>query len=592
MPSLWLEGNRIRTRTPYDPALPPRFREIRGTWHPSDRTWSFPLQAFPHLPHALFPREEVHALCRFLRERVVGAWHRAEAWREDGLLLPEQAEDLRLVWRAFARFLLRGGPKGFLLANGTGTGKTYLYSAFAAMAQDLVYRPLVVVPNEDIARQAREVLALFGAGARLTTYARLNPKEADETTLLILDEAHLAKRLGSGGSKRAEAALHAGFRSAFVLYVSATPFDKPWEIGYILRPTGLHRHLGYADVDAFLREFKVYTRANPGGGKEYYFAGGVEDLKRFHDALARAGFTCKRLFTAPVPVEYEVPVLEGIGAEEKRLLAEVRRRLKEAARGASPEDRGLVMAHRTLLSRAMLERMKLRAAFGLLRSLLEEGWYVLLFLQYRGERELDLSTEEGLEALWEEAEARGNKVLHTYLLPALAGLTLRFPSPTAMIREAFADLGEALAFYTGAETEAVLRGVKARWDRGEVRLLVATAAKGGTGLSLHDTTGERPTAQVVLTLPWTATQLDQILGRTVRVGMKSPVRVVLPAAPVPFERRLAKTIAYSLHTLGHAVRGGVEVVPRRVVEAFLHDLAAVDPGLFARLMQEEEALAP
>ncbi|GAA5336027.1 hypothetical protein [Thermus hydrothermalis] len=70
-----------------------------------------------------------------------------------------------------------------------------------------------------------------------------------------------------------------------------------------------------------------------------------------------------------------------------------------------------------------------------------------------------------------------------------------------------------------------------------------------------------PTAQVVLILAWTATRLDQILGLVVRIEMRNLVRIILPAAPVPFERKLAKAIAACLRTLYHPVRGGEGVVP-------------------------------
>lgn len=64
------------------------------------------------------------------------------------------------------------------------------------------------------------------------------------------------------------------------------------------------------------------------------------------------------------------------------------------------------------------------------------------------------------------------------------------------------------------------------------------------------------------------------------VRKRQALGVVFPAAPVPFERRLGQAIAQTLATLGNAVRGGENVVPEEVVEAFLYDLASVDPGAF------------
>ncbi|RTG97890.1 beta-glucosidase [Thermus scotoductus] len=386
-----------------------------------------------------------------------------------------------------------------------------------------------------------------------------------------------------------EAHVEAAWRALFTLYATATPFDRPWEARYLLEPTGF---VPYRLFTRFMRQFAVYTRERYRGGREFYFAGGIEDLARFHGYLRDRNLLTKRLFRPPEGlVAYEVPLLE-VPEEAKALLAEVRRRLKAAAYRAPQEERGIVMAQRTLLSRAILERIKLRAALPLVAGLLEEGWHVLLFVQYRSDKTLDLTSPEAVEAFLQDAEERGLKgALHRHLAPALKGLGLTLPSPVAMVREAFGGLGEDLAFYTGAETGSALRRTKAAWDEGRVRLLLATAGKGGVGLSFHDTTGKRPTAQIVLTLPWTATGLDQVLGRVVRLGMKSPVRILFPAAPVPFEQQLAATVAQSLRTLGYAVRGGEGVVPERVVEAFLYDLAAVDLMGFLRLLEAEESLS-
>ncbi len=259
-----------------------------------------------------------------------------------------------------------------------------------------------------------------------------------------------------------------------------------------------------------------------------YFYGGVDHLVALHRTLTEGGVLAKRLFRPPPGlVGYEAPKL-SLPREGERLLKDVRRRLGEEAGLAPPNERGLLLAFRTALSRALLEREKLKAALPLLEGLLGEGWHVLLFLQYWGERVLDLSTEEAVLAylgqprrgyLGEKGETTKG-VLAPKVARALEGLFLEVESPLELVEAHFRPrLGEALAYYTGRESEGALRKAKEAWDRGEVRLLVATGAKGGIGLSFHDTKGGRPTAQVVLTLPWTAIELDQILGRTVRYGV-------------------------------------------------------------------------
>ncbi|WP_448377577.1 DEAD/DEAH box helicase family protein [Fervidobacterium sp.] len=590
MGELSILGDHLEARTPYHPGLVAAFRAAGGRWDPGARVWRLPLHRVPLLNAALKERS-LDAMLGDGLKRAQEIW---EARRMEGLaaieeaplLTPEQREDARTAFVALYRALEGKGAKGVLLANGTGTGKTYVYAGFLRAVEALGLPALLVVPNEDLARQTKEVLSAVGASPEIATYGTLDPEQA-RGRVLVLDEAHLAKR--AFRSDRGKRTWRAVERSLFALYATATPFDRPWESEYLLVPSEALEAWGEGEFEDFMARFKVYTREGFGGGREWYFAGGPEDLAAFHNHLKTRGFMTRRLYVPPEGlVEHEVPFVE-VPREEKELLAEVRRRLKLAAEKAHPEERGIIMAHRTLLSRALLERMKLRAALPLLEGLLAEGWHVALFLQYRADRELDLSTPESVLTFLAEAEERGERVLARHLAPALAGLKLTLPSPTDLVRAHFeASLGEALGFYTGAESQGALKRTKEAWNEGRIRLLVATAAKGGTGLSLHDTTGKRPTAQVVLTLPWTGSQLDQVLGRVVRVGLASPVRVLLPAAPVPAERRLAAVVAESLRTLGHAVRGGRMPVPERVVRAFLHDLASVDPEGFYRLLLAEE----
>lgn len=554
-----------------------------GVWEGGGRGWKVDWLRLPHVEGLLGTRlrgaEEAR---RWREEREPLAW---KALEEVGhLLLPEQREDAAKSLQAFFRSL-EGGPAGFVLANGTGTGKTYVYGAFLRAVEAFGLEGLVVLPNSDLAHQTKGVLRLMGVRAETTTYAKLRPEEAGGK-VLVLDEAHLAKN--HRASDRGRRAWSAVVNGVFTLFSSATPFDRPWEAQYLFGPTRAAAVWGYRSHYELLEGFGVVLVEHPNGGSEFRFVGEVEDLLRFHAFLKEKGFLTRRLFRPPEGlVEYEVSMVD-LPREERAVLSEVRRRLLEATRGVGPGERGLIMAQRAVLSRALLERFKLRAFFPTLERLLAEGWHVALFVQYRGEKALDLSTLEAVDRFIAEGDERQLKGLHVHLATALAGLSLHLPSPVEMVRERFSHLGEALAFYTGGESEKQLRRTKERWDRGEVRLLVATAAKGGTGLSLHDTRGGRPTAQVVLTLPWTASQLDQILGRVVRVGVKSPVKILFPAAKVAVERKMAEVLAASLRILGYAVRGGEMPVPEHVVQAFLADLANVDEERFMRLVAQGE----
>lgn len=641
--SIWARGGRLAVRSPYNPSLVELFREVGGRWNKEARVWLLPPESLPRLAcHPLLqeavqafqnsspppvwervgkryllrayylpiPSEELLALGGY---KVAGAWKgdpvvwafpdkafpalKAHPYLGQGLpdplpepklphevartLLREQVEDF---WRVYEAYCAR---RGFLLANGTGTGKTYIYAAFARVMNDLGHEVLVVLPNEDLIRQNAAVLDLMGARAEATTYARFEPAMA-QGRVVIFDEAHLAKNVrGRGASDRARKVYWGTRRSLFALYVTATPFDAPWEAEY-LEAIEIHRLTGDETFEAFAERFGVrYVEREYLGRTALVptFMGGAKDLLRFYNTLIREGFMSKRLFHPPEGlVRYDAAILE-VPPADREVIREVRRRLAEVAYMAPPERRGLVSAFRTGFSRAILERVKLKAAIPYLRGLLEEGWSVFLVLQYRSEKRLDLSTAEGIEEFLER-----ESTLTPYVLRALKGLSFHLPSPLEMVEEAFADLGPALAFYTGRETESRLKRAKDSFNQGKARLLVATGAKGGTGLSLHDTVGDRPTAQVVLTLPWTAIQLDQVLGRVVRVGMKSPVLISFPVARgVRMETSLSRVIGARLKTLGYAVRGGETPVPPEVLQAFEAGLADVDEEAFMNLLRKADA---
>lgn len=510
----------------------------------------------------------------------------------EAVLLPGQKEDLLRILRSFSRAVLdpTGGVRGFLLANGTGSGKTYVFGAFTRILADWGWRVAVFSPNEDIREATLAVFKALGIPApegMVLTYAKL--EALDRPAVLVYDEAHLLKNAhGARASSRGRKAYELSKGAPFVLYVTATPFDRPWEARY-LAAVGIHRLLQDTSFDRFITRFGVEILEGWNGSREYRFRGTVEDLARFHETLVGGGFMSRRLYVpSPGLVSYEAPRLE-LPKEGRQLLREVRRHLRLEADRAPPEHRGLIEAFRSGISRGILERLKLEAATPLIEELLVEGWTVALFLHFRSERSLKLDTPEDVaEYLQGAEEGQGGGVLAEYVARALEGLHIHLPSPLEMVEERFSWLGEGLAFYTGRETASERRRAKRLFDQGRIHLLVVTAQKGGFGLSLHDTTGRRPTAQVVLTLPWTAIALDQILGRTVRQGLSSPVKIVFPLAPSAIEAKVGRVIAERLRTLGLAVRGGEGTLPQEVVQAFEYGLAEVDEEAFLRLLEGAE----
>ena len=146
-----------------------------------------------------------------------------------------------------------------------------------------------------------------------------------------------------------------------------------------------------------------------------------------------------------------------------------------------------------------------------------------------------------------------------------AGLSdLRLDSPVQILENLLAkDFGnDSIVGYNGSLSE--VKNVKNReaWkqERSGPRIMIATMDKGGTGLSLQDTTGNRPTFQYNVAIPYTATEFEQVSGRIARYGLQSQANVYWLFAndmPDQFDFRWAKILQERLYNQQGLVKGDV-----------------------------------
>jgi hypothetical protein len=475
-------------------------------------------------------------------------------------LYPEQITDATRLLYMQAR-----GEKGMILANGTGTGKTYVYGAAIAEWHKAGKKGTLFVPNKDTKEQTEQALEFIGVpkdAANIYTYDDLSRGKvsASEGDYLIFDEAHKIKNMFNGQrSKRAEAAIEFIKKSKFTVFSTATPFEHPKDTKYMVM-AGLTQGKKF---DQFITQYGVTLRSGYNGSTEYVFDGSAEDLQRLHEDLKKRGYLTKRMFVpAAGLVEAENPDLP-LDDRWLDLLDEVSDRLTAAAKNSY--HKGLVSAQKTMLLRQILERAKLEASIPLIKQELAQGRSVAVFTQYRSEKSVQDDLEDN-----EDIDSEVTQEIRD----ALKGLEFNLKSPTLALKEAFPDA----EMYTGAQTESQLRKAKTRFNKGEAKVLILTGAKGGTGLSFHDTVGNRPTSQVIVTLPWSATELDQMTGRVVRKGLASNTKIIMPVSQAGFERKLSGIIGAKMQMMGYTVRGGAEGISQEALKAFEYGYAKAKKG--------------
>jgi hypothetical protein len=462
------------------------------------------------------------------------------------------------------------GDRGFLLGNGTGTGKTFV--ALGAVKQLGTPRTLIVVPNQAIAQQwqdaARESFGLElkvgsppadAEGVYITTYAQLRKDGfRGQFGLTIYDEVHReATKLRERGTT---ALLIADLSDAsrFAIYSTATPYEPPQQLMY-LGPLGLwpHRKGAFKDWGAAHGvRWDVETVRTPAGWKEVSkpkfvgtSAGKITDMLRVRAEIIGAGKGVARELVVDQPLTAtfrSLPVQTGpFGERVTRALTAV-------------DHMAINEAHKTNLRKRLLDYPKLDAAVAEAAEQAAAGKRIAVFVSNklgfdfaRGLTDEELTEGGGDVSATKHEMARGFSA---------AGLTGVLPSPTRYLTEQLAErLGQDhVAEYSGDVTDAKRAKVKAAFQSGTLQAIVATIAAGGTGLSLHDTVGDAPRHQINVGLPWTGKDFSQLVGRTYRLGTKSPVTHSYLVTDHPAEKRLAGTVGGRLATLRAGVSGVVQ----------------------------------
>jgi site-specific DNA-cytosine methylase len=541
-------------------------------------------------------RADAGDVAQLVREDTKSLIRRGEKFGIPRPIVDEQIEDVGLILNAHAK-----GKPLFILANEAGTGKTYvLGGAIKELRERGESRFIYVTMNTDLIAQIQRDLADYGvSGVEFHTYAEMSNKDFDtDGAILIFDEAHNVKNVGAE-TARANKGQELIGRAKMTLFASATPFENPVEARY-LGATGV-----FDGVGGFNEWAKMYGAAvkkrkfyNPRTGQEQ-----VEEIiywpgrgKKEDGAAARAW-----LFKQAVMTQRAMRIDPGMtdtvfrrAAVEPKWVALYDRVVAayEAALGAWTDENGMprdakivaeISRHRENTVKRILEASKIPFAVAEARKLLDAGRNVVIFVETKAERQL---------GKWKRSEHFKDDRLHTY--PEMQDMMMSWQMEAAMARqqqekppprpfaefiyelaryfhdagidqglpstsdEIIAALGaDNVAVYTGAVSNAVAARNKADFMAGRKRVLVATMAKGGTGLSLHDTVGNRPTSQLNINLPWKATGVDQVAARVARYGLRSRAEVTwLFASNIPWEaNKLAPRVGARMREMGAIVKG-------------------------------------
>ena len=519
--------------------------------------------------------------------------------------IKDQVEDVGLIKDAFDR-----GRGAFVLAGGTGTGKTFVIAAAIREMRESGYqgRVLWVTVNQNQIEQAKRDTADYELGnVEYTTYASLSRGNVpDPGGVVVFDESHRIKNTDSNAGEAGAEIIHS---SRFALFASATPFSNPVELEY-LSPTGIFSEWGGFTNFAIAHGASVRKYINA-QGKEvrtvYWTDGNKQGGRQAREYLLGTGLMSQRLIKLD---EFGVEARfhnvgsgehQGAGKSYETIYEQVDaaywRAIDMANKDGQQNAVNVLRLHRVNALKRVLESSKVDAAIERTEHHLNDdpNKQVVIFTETKSSRSLDFQGDPyvALEELrrWEKMDKEAApeppyKYYDVFLAIALdeqdlLGITL--PSVVEEIQKHFGE--ENVGIFTGAVTSTQARKNREAWEAGEQRILVATMAKGGTGLSLHDTVGDKPRAQININLPWTAAEIDQVSGRTARYGMKSPAVLEWLFNPeLAQEAMLRERVGRRLQDLGAVVQGrdlksAETLVDREATEADTVDVSQHDLDL-------------
>lgn len=363
--------------------------------------------------------------------------------------------------------------------------------------------------------------------------------------LIIFDEAHKVKNTGTGdgdaSSQRAELARAITESGERIMFVTATPCDRPGDLLYLKRCGLFKSDEQFKNLMAEIGVYWIDPKYNKKGEMVAFGSWRFNDmdsvvstrrLGEIFDTLYEDGNMLRRelefrnLNVYMKKLSMPDNVLALMDAIEENLTTED---------DDGKEKKNMADIYNRQLEE--LEEHKLDEVIRLTNDAISRGRNVLIFVK---------SVDTG-----KEDRAWSGK-----------------PKPGAVriLKEKFAKMygedkvGVIVGTHSEYEKYRRLENVTDFQSR-KRRILIGTPASGGTGLNLDDTVGNAPRTMIVVTFPLSFIDVVQIVGRIVRAQTKSVSEChFIYAGNVPVDQWLANLLAIKFATLHATVKGEVSAL--------------------------------
>ena len=495
---------------------------------------------------------------------VIGLWSPLSVPRN---ISAAQAEAAACALACFRR------GRGFWLGDATGVGKGRTLATLAyEHTRPTGHVALWFTPNSALhSDAARDVRAVAGPDAsellrgtetsvlQFMTYRALSSHYEEVVSplrvrcpggndlLLMFDEAHTGRNASSGiGS--AMARMQEEFPHAHVVYSTATAASDLRRLTYMHRLClwGPGSDLGIPTAEDFVT---LMEQRGPA----------AVELVAMH--LKRRGMYVARSLDQGATVQFRV-VTHCLSPDERLLYDEC---TEYYANPMVAQSRASDMTRLRFFAN-LITAFKTQAAVDRAKEHLHRGRQVLITLQGTGasasaqRRNLgvhrpDLARAGALAIAMVRSTMRDG-VSDPHLAAMAERLLDRLPGdPIDVLHQHLHAWGIVELSGKGSPSVALTQANVSKFQRGDARVAILSAAA-GQGLSLHaDATGSAQRAHILLELPWSAEAFIQQCGRSSRTGQTSAPVYELVVSDVPAEQRFTAGIMRRMQGVGAVTRG-------------------------------------
>jgi hypothetical protein len=530
-----VEGNELRTNGERNPSV--RERIERTDEHAGGSAGSNNQRIQPNVRYATSDQEysqEGYKLGRWTNTVIP-----ENSYVPDSLLKHINKAQRDFVNLAIDNF--KKDNKTILNFDGTGTGKTRQEIGLAEtyLKENPNAKILIVTESESIITNAFNTDAkIMGSSLNriksgegksgeinITTYSMLK-NIGKEYDLVIFDESHNLKNSDSEKSKQG---LEFILGAKNVAMFSATPVDKPEHLHYIASALQINFSSLMDMIGMTSREYKksdgtIKISYEPKSG--YNYKNVAEKIEAFFNTITDRGLAVKRevelknlktnINDISIPEEY-IDTFNQAYNDYENYIDSIE----------NPMFRGIAKATGLMKLRGMLESFKAKETIKRTIESIKNGEQVVIVGARTNETVNTTFGKEGSQSYSHDA------VLQS-------------------ISDGLKAQGIEVVDYFGSKKDKT--GVF-QFQSGKAQVFITTPQSGGTGISLDDVQGDKPRRMFLTSLPFSANNFVQVLGRINRKNTKSPAFVELMYVDHPIDNWNKSVMATKLVTLGATVEG-------------------------------------